>query len=147
MGSCIRRVQHGGKTPGVSMRHVDALSRNFVMSIEDSVLEQVRNAQATNDECKLIKQLIEKKGTTEYVERGGVVYHVKDGQYRLKIPTTMAHSLLQRIHGDGHLNKKRMELLVKQDYEIAESGKKIAKIIDNCIPCILTTKKRGKQDG
>lgn len=36
--------------PGMSMKHVDALSRNFVLVIEDGLLQRIRNAQMNDDE-------------------------------------------------------------------------------------------------
>lgn len=132
--------------PGKSMKHVDALSR-CMMVIEDGILHQIKATQTNDEQCKIIKQLIDNKCDTDYVERGGVLYHHNDGYYRLKVPSSMVDFLLKQIHGDTHLSRERMEHAVKQDYHIDDAGKVIDKMIKNCITCILATKKRGKKDG
>lgn len=68
-------VKHRG---GTSMRHVDALSRDFVLVVEDGLTTRIRNAQQADDECKLIKVLMEKGATKDYVERNGVLYKFVD---------------------------------------------------------------------
>lgn len=75
---------------GSSMKHVDALSRNFVMTIEDGLLSLIKNAQKDDDECKLITALLEKGPHKEYVMSSDVIYKFKDGHYLLKIPKLMA---------------------------------------------------------
>lgn len=132
---------------GNMMQHVDALSRNFVMVIEDSTFLQIKAAQQDDDECKLVHSLIEANSTSDYVRRDGVIYQCKDGYYRLKIPKAMAYSLLLKLHGDGHMSRRRMEVQANQEFQIDNLGKIIDKLIKNCVPCILATKKKGKKDG
>lgn len=132
---------------GTAMKHVDALSRNAVMLIEESILHQVRTAQAQDEECIMINKLMENGKYQNYVARDGLLYFFTEGYYKLKIPQAMAMSLLQRIHGDIHLSKQRMECVARQDYHITDMGKKIAKIVNNCVTCILATRKAGKLDG
>lgn len=38
-------------------------------------------------------------------------------------------------------------MLVKQNYDIPGASKRIDKLIQNCVTCILATKKKGKKDG
>lgn len=59
----------------------------------------------------------------------------------------MIHNVLRIIHGDNHLSRRRKEIMAKQDYDINDLGKNIDKLIRNCLPCILATKKSGKQEG
>lgn len=40
-----------------------------------------------------------------------------------------------------------MEHAIQQDYFIPDLSKKIKKFTDNCVVCILATKKKGKQEG
>lgn len=137
-------VQH---RPGTAMRHVDSLSRNAVLVIENAVFEQVRRSQLEDPACKRIIQLIEKGVDNKHVLRSGVIYHFDEGYYRLKVPKSMADSLLRQIHGDTHINGYRMEKMIRQDYQIDDLSKHIKKLINNCVTCILANKKRGKQEG
>lgn len=132
---------------GVAMKHVDALSRNFVMVIENAVFEQVKRAQQTDERCEMIRQLADKGDNTKHVVRNGVLYQFDEGYHKLVVPQSMADSIIRQMHGDTHISAMRMEQALKQDYYIQDLGKKITKIIRNCIPCILATKKRGKKDG
>lgn len=133
--------------PGKSMGHVDALSRHAVMLIEYSVFEQVKQAQQADEQCKLLVQLVEKGVDKENVIRSGVLYHFHEGYYKLVVPQTMVHSLLQQAHGDVHLRGHKMEQQLRQDYHIPDLSKKIDQLISNCVTCILAHKKRGKQEG
>lgn len=58
----------------------------------------------------------------------------------LKIPKLMVHDVLAKLHGDGHVSSKRMEILARQQYDITRLTKRIGRLVANCIPCILATK-------
>lgn len=133
--------------PGTSMKHVDALSRNFVMIVEEGILSQIRMAQQDDEECQLIRRLLVLGQHKDYTERGGVIYKYAEGDFLLNVPKRMTNEILAKIHGEGHLGRKRMEIIVKQHYDIAETGKKINRFVNNCVTCILATKKAGKKDG
>lgn len=132
---------------GSKMAHVDALSRNAVMAIETGIFEQIKAAQAQDSNCATIKQLLEKECDTPHVIRGGVIYHFHDGHYRLRVPKSMAESVVRQIHGDVHLSRRRVLHAVEQDYFIDNLGKLVDKVLRNCVVCILATAKKGKQDG
>lgn len=134
--------------PGRSMAHVDALSRNFVLTIEDDgILLQVRNAQKNDEQCKLTTALLAKGPYENYVLRNEVIYKFRDGHYLLKIPRAMTNEILARIHGDTHISRKRMEITAKQQYDIPDLTKRVDRFVSNCVTCILATKKKGKKDG
>lgn len=133
--------------PATAMKHVDALSRNFVLVIDDGLLAQVKLAQQQDDACNLVRQLLEKGPHKEYIIQGGVIYRHRDGNYQMKVPRAMVHSILLKLHGDAHLSRRRMDILARQEYDITDLGKQIDKFIINCVPCILATKKKGKKDG
>lgn len=84
-------VQH---RPGTTMHHVDALSRNFVMIVEDGLLTRIKAAQAEDKECKMVAQLIEKGHRGDYVLRAGVIYKMKNGNFLLKIPQAMVKEIM-----------------------------------------------------
>lgn len=133
--------------PGKSMQHVDALSRNAVLIVEDGILEMVRKAQETDDECKVITELLQKGPHKCYTQRNGIIYKFHEGNYLLKIPKLMINNILAKIHGPSHLSRKRMEIAIQQNYEVTDAAKRVDKFISNCVTCILATKKRGKREG
>lgn len=126
---------------------MDALSRNFVLAVEDGLLPLIKNAQGEDEECKLITALLIKGPYADYVVNSGVIYKFDNGNYLLKIPKLMVHDVLAKLHGDGHVSRKRMEILTKQQYDITGLNKRIERLVTNCMPCILATKKAGKKDG
>lgn len=149
MGVGIRGIRRRS-TSSIShtgMKHVDALSRNFVMITDDGFLTQITLAQQQDDECNLIREILKKEPYQDYILRQGVIYKHKDGNFQLKVPKGMVQSILTKLHGDAHISRRRMEITARQEYDINDLGKKIDKIITNCIPCILATKKKGKLDG
>lgn len=132
---------------GSKMAHLDALSRNAIMIVEHGVFDRIRQAQDKNAECAIIKQLIEKGGTTPHVLRSGVIYYYENGDYKLRVPKSMAESIIRQAHGDAHLRKQKIQRAINNVYHIEELGKKIDRIVDNCVICILATAKKGKEDG
>lgn len=133
--------------PGRQMKHVDALSRMETMLIDEGILQTIRNAQKKDDECQVLTQLLEKGPHKNYVIRDGIIYDFDDGYYRLKVPHDMVNSVLTGIHGDNHISRRRMEMAAKQEYQIKDLAKRIDAIVNNCITCILATRKNGKKDG
>lgn len=80
------------------MKHVDALSHNFVLFVEDGLLQRVRLAQNEDDEYKLITTLLEKGPYKDYVISSGLIYKFNNGNYLLKIPKLMSNDVLSNIH-------------------------------------------------
>lgn len=95
--------------PGSSMKHVDALSRNFAMVIDDGIMPQIKNAQHEDEQCQLIKSLLALGRHKEYVEKNGIIYRYADGDYLLKIPKRMTNEILALVHGEAHLGRKRQK--------------------------------------
>lgn len=132
---------------GSQMQHVDALSRNFMLIMTDDLVTRIHKAQDDDDDCKSQKLMVEAGTTNEYVVKSELLYHFKDGYYRLVVPRAMTNTVLTRMHGDTHINQRRMVSMIQQDYYIPDLGKKVAKFLRNCVTCILATKKKGKQEG
>lgn len=72
--------------PGRSMQHVDALSRNFVMTVDDGFLASLKRAQEEDEECKLIRSLLDKGPFQQYTMSSGIIYKFVNGNYLLKAP-------------------------------------------------------------
>ncbi len=95
----------------------------------------------------MLKTIFEKTGSKDYIVKNGLLYLFRDGNYTLRIPKAMANEILLKLHGDGHLSRRRLEVLAKQEYDIPDLDKRIERTLTNCVPCNLATKKKGKKDG
>lgn len=66
--------------PGVRMKHVDALSRNSIMTIiEKGVLAKIRAAQADDPEINTLRKTLESKPCDDYMVNGGILYKFAGG--------------------------------------------------------------------
>lgn len=135
--------------PGTRLRHVDALSRHpVVMVIDAGILKRIRNAQQNDEECKLVRDILKVESTYKnFIIQNDLVYKFIDGNYLLKLPKLMQHDIIKNIHENGHINKRKVAFILNQQYDIQHTEKKIEKVINNCIPCILSSRKAGKQEG
>lgn len=132
---------------GSKMRHVDALSRSaqFTGVITRQMHDQIKIAQENDDGLKAIKDILKYGSYSDYFIENDLLY--KTEQRLLVIPKAMETEIIRRVHGIGHFGKRKMIDLVKKDYFIKDVNKKIEDFIVTCIPCILATKKEGKQEG
>ncbi|CAH2094786.1 unnamed protein product [Euphydryas editha] len=131
---------------GSKMRHADALSRYpYVGAI--TLSDQLKNAQDQDDGLRAIKTILkEHSGIYEdYWTEDDIIY--KGENKLLVIPKTLEKNILERVHSNGHFSKKKMKELIEKEYYIKGLDKKIEEFILTCIPCLLATKKEGKQEG
>lgn len=134
---------------GSSMRHVDALSRYpVVLTVDCTILEKLRKSQNDDPHCQLIKKILIDGGEHKtYVLRSNMLYRFAEGRYLLVVPKGMQTNIIRNIHEHGHINSRKVEAIVRQEYDIDKLGKKINDIISNCVQCILVSRKAGKQEG
>lgn len=133
---------------GTRMKHVDALSRNAIMTIvEDGILARVKAAQADDSELKTLMEMLKIKPNNDYTLIGGVLYKFIEGRDLLVVPDRMQNEVIQAVHHKGHLSAKRTEDVIRREYFMPDVKKKVEKFIANCIPCILANRKHGKQEG
>lgn len=59
----------------------------------------------------------------------------------------METEIIKRAHEIGHFGKKKTMDMIDKDYYIKDLAKKIDRVILGCVPCILASKKEGKQEG
>lgn len=134
--------------PGTQMRHVDALSRYPVMVLQHNAMTQkIREAQAKDEFTSSIKQLLEQSATTDYVLKNNVLYKLVDDQELLIIPFDMQNQIVQLEHSKGHFGINKTETLVKQQFYFPNIRKVVENVISNCVQCILSSRKSGKQEG
>ena len=133
---------------GSRMRHVDALSRHTVLSIEvDDITARIVKLQEEDDELNLIKRTILDNNDGEYSLRGGVLYKFVDGVDLLMVPASMEDDVIKNAHEKGHSSVKKTQDIIEQEYYIPQLKTKVEKYISNCVRCIIANRKEGKQEG
>ncbi|UYV84733.1 hypothetical protein LAZ67_X003245 [Cordylochernes scorpioides] len=55
--------------------------------------------------------------------------------------------IIKLAHEEGHFGVQKNFEMLKKEYYITDLKSKIKKYIQNCIPCILSNRKHGKQEG
>lgn len=65
----------------------------------------------------------------------------------LVVPKSMETELIRRAHENGHFGKKKTIELLNKDYYIKSLERKVEEYILTCIPCLLASRKTGKQEG
>lgn len=135
---------------GVRMKHVDALSRYPVMLIkEDSISTALKDAQARDEKIRAIKEVLsdENKVYDDYFLKGSVLYKLVGDDELIVVPNEMQKRVISSAHDRGHFAAKKTKELICREFFIPHVEDKIKKYIECCIPCILTDRKRGKQEG
>lgn len=132
---------------GSRMRHADALSRNpYVAAIFSDLHSDVRHAQETDSGLKAIMKILEDgKSYNDFYLQGGLLY--KGAEHRVVIPQKMEGEIIAKAHGNGHFAVKKTTELISKDYYISKLSRKVEDFIATCIPCLLASRKSGKQEG
>lgn len=132
---------------GSKMRHVDALSRNpYVGAIFSDLHSDIRHAQECDDGLRAIMEILkEEKPYADFCLNEGLL--CKGSELCLVIPQKMEMDIIRRAHENGHFAKKKTTELISKDYYIPKLGKKVEDYIATCIPCLLASRKEGKQEG
>ncbi|GFV95734.1 retrovirus-related Pol polyprotein from transposon 412 [Trichonephila clavipes] len=127
---------------------VDALSRRpHCMLIQYSVQLQFLKAQQADDQITAIKTLLETTPQDNYIVKNKLLYKTVNGTDLLVVPDEMLASIIKTAHERGHFAVLRTQDLVSKDFYIPRLKDKVEKCFQNCVTCILTNWKRGKQDG
>lgn len=59
----------------------------------------------------------------------------------------MQSHIIRSIHDRGHISARKIEAIVRRKYSITKLNEKFAKVISNCVACVLASRKAGKQEG
>lgn len=133
------------------MKHVDALSRDFAMIVvskDDNLIIKVKQLQQDDENIKRITLILQNQPDYEnYILRGDVLFKYIDGRELLVVPRAMQTEIIKNAHENGHFATKKVEEIVIQQFFIDKLKEKILKVINNCIPCILSERKYGKGEG
>lgn len=138
------KVEHRS---GSKLRHTDALSRNPIsMIITTDLRKQLQKAQECDDGVGAIIEVL-KDGKTyqDYNLYQGIL--CKGGEQLLVIPKKMEEFIIRKAHENGHFGKKKTLEMIKKQYHIEDLEKKVTDILASCVPCILGSRKSGKQEG
>lgn len=132
---------------GSRMRHADALSRHpYVATIFSDLHSDLRRAQECDDGLKAIMKILkEEKPFNDFCLHGGVL--CKGPEQQVVVPPRMELEIIKRAHENGHFAKKKTMELIGKEYYISQLGKKVEDFISTCIPCLLASRKSGKQEG
>ncbi|GFU23173.1 hypothetical protein TNCV_3516081 [Trichonephila clavipes] len=129
------------------MAHVDALSRPpHCMLIRNSVHLQFLKAQQADDQITPINTLLEATSHDNYIVKNKFLYKTVNCTDLLVVPDEMQANIIKTAHERGHFAVLCTQDLVSKDFYIPRLKDKVEKCIQNCVTCILTHRKRGKQD-
>nr|XP_049693297.1 uncharacterized protein LOC126053899 [Helicoverpa armigera]XP_049695188.1 uncharacterized protein LOC126054290 [Helicoverpa armigera]XP_049704767.1 uncharacterized protein LOC126056282 [Helicoverpa armigera] len=131
---------------GSRMQHADALSRIPTVAVVTTLQESLRQAQDQDDGIKAIKEIL--RGGSPYDDywlENGVLY--KTEQKLFVVPRSLEKEIINRVHSKGHFGKSKMKELLNKEYYIRDVDKKMQDFLLSCIPCLLATRKEGKQEG
>lgn len=135
---------------GTRMKHVDALSRYPILTvnvIENTVSRKIQAAQLQDPSLKAIIKILESEPYEDYVMENGVLCREQNGLPVLVIPKGLQNEIIRHAHEPGHFSVKKTEDLISKDYYIHKLHKKVEDYISACVPCILGNRKEGKQEG
>jgi len=139
--------------PGTNMKHVDALSRHplpaavMIEECQESILAKLRRNQMEDERLRNIIEQVEKRRANGFTMMNGLLCKEIDGDTPIVVPKLMQTTIIRQIHERGHFWRANTEQLLKADYWFENIHSKVRKIIQNCLACILATKKTGKQEG
>lgn len=132
---------------GSQMKHVDALSRCHIIQL-NGLIDSLKRNQQKDDHLKPIIDIINEKGSYEnYMLSNELLYYKVDDEKRLVVPEKMQFEIIKQAHDQGHFKTKKMEEIIKREFYIPKLKEKIERFVHNCVTCILTDRKAGKQEG
>ncbi|GFX34356.1 transposon Tf2-6 polyprotein [Trichonephila clavipes] len=134
--------------PGRQMKHVDALSRYPIMMISShDITQKIKEAQNKDEFISQLKSTIKITPSDEYFLKNEILYKLHKNSELLVVPEMMQREIVLHAHAQGHFASKRTESIVSQEFYIPRLTKIVQDVITNCVPCILSSRKAGKQEG
>lgn len=131
---------------GTKMKHVDALSRVACFVLTDSIMHRLKEAQMSDDWTKVVRKLVEQNGYEDFYLENQILF--KDSaQQLIVVPSQMETEIIQIAHRQGHFSVKKTQDVIEKAYYIPRLKKKVTKIVNGCVECILVNAKSGRQEG
>lgn len=100
-----------------------------------------------DDNINKIIEKLQKGAYDNYIVSNGILFKDDTGQLLLVVPKNMETEVIRLCHEQGHFATKKTEDLIRRQFFMSKLADKIKMVISNCIPCILSERKKGKQDG
>lgn len=82
-----------------------------------------------------------------YLLKHNVVFKHDNGQDLICIPDETQIYIIEHVHGKGHFGHKRSEKILNVKFHNCNMCNKIDNIIENCVTCLLYSRKDEKNDG
>lgn len=121
---------------GSRILHVDSLNRYpACMVIHGDFLARLMLAQK---EDPRVQMMVIDDQTYTIIRR--LIYEIRNVQNLLVIPYKMQSEAIRNSHSIGHFGISKTEELIQRDYSINDLRSKITKLVNNCVPCILTNR-------
>ena len=118
-----------------------------VYIVQQEVLVRIRKAQETDQFIKAVRNILADGEYENFKMKAGLLFKNTDGRELLVVPHKMEKEIIKIKHEDGHFGVKKTIHLILQEFYIPHLNNKVQSCIDNCIKCILASKKLGKQEG
>ncbi|CAK1554040.1 unnamed protein product [Leptosia nina] len=142
--------------PGERMRHVDALSRNALNTVNVYRLgseDWFYTVQIQDEKVKSIIDQLKSGAADKDIVRDFVV--INDRLYRqtingnrLVVPRVARWKIVQMHHDDiGHVGIKRCTDLIKNDYWFPKMSRFIKKYVTACLHCAYGKGENGRREG
>lgn len=134
---------------GEKMRHVDCLSRyaSDVFFVSAEISCRLKAAQQKDEYIQAICTVLEERPYNDFKLKGGILFKLIKGNDLLVVPKLMEREIISEAHGVGHFASQKTIHSIEQQFWIPHLESKVTKFIRTCIPCIISNKKLGKQDG
>lgn len=132
---------------GERMKHVDALSRNPVGVVENTLRNLVKSMQRDDQKIDALKRVLQKESYEDYFICDGILMKKDDGRDVLVVPQEMERDLIKKAHGKGHFAVHKTMEILRADFYIDKMRSKVEQVIQSCIECIIMNRKHGKREG
>jgi hypothetical protein len=130
------------------MQHVDALSRMYLITnAPNSMIESLRTAQQNDEHIQSIVHILHETPYKDYIMHNGLLCKQIDNNNLFVVPNNMQTNIIKQTHERGHFGTQKVKEMINKEFFIPELKTKTESVIRNCVPCILSNRKRGKEEG
>uniref|UniRef100_W8CD04 RNA-directed DNA polymerase n=1 Tax=Ceratitis capitata TaxID=7213 RepID=W8CD04_CERCA len=133
----------------VRMKHVDSLSRYPVelLLISSELTSRFQKAQLQDECIRAITVALQTGSYGGFKMKGGLLYKCVKGQELLFTPKLMEFEIIKDAHEKGHFGMQKTMHIIEQQFFIPHLDRKVNKVVNNCVRCIVHNKKLGKKEG
>ncbi|GFX08471.1 hypothetical protein TNCV_3269601 [Trichonephila clavipes] len=132
---------------GRQMKHVNALSRYPIIMISShDITQTIKEAQNKDEFISQLKSAIKITPSDEYFFKNEILYKLHKNFELVVVKEIMQREIVLLAHAQGHFASKKTESIVSQEFYIPRLTKIFQDVITNCVPCILSSRKAGKQE-